>query len=951
MRVTGFGAALALIGSLGCAATAAAQNGFVLVRLASGFSPPFDINDGNTAVGFWNGSSGSRAYIWTQATGAQPLITDLTIINRFPFYTGVQRNLAINDQNVVTGQGDDNGARRAATYSTAGGLTILGGETGRGINASGVVVGTYRSNAMIPFVWRPGTGLEFPFPLTHSGGTTGADISDAGVIVGTCAAGSPCVGQNTAYTWTSAGGVVNLPRLSTEPTASYDGLAINSQGHVAGRYQGTASGAFFWSPATGTIDLAAPSGFIYLMDINDAGDIVATIGNTPYLRRNGTWIDLNAFLPPGGGFRLHTVRAINNNGWIVGEGSTSVTTNLQFGYVLVPASVVSLSGTVTIGSGAGAAPLVNSPIALTGSISASTTTDAQGRYTFPNVPVGGPYTITPGAAAFVFSPASRTLTNVAADTAGLDFVAAPLTRTISGQVRDRNDTGVPGIPMQLTGGSTATTTTDADGYYSFTVPDGLNYTITPSRTGFVFTPPAQSFTNVRENRVASFFVASPGVFTRYFAEGATGSFFDTTIALLNATGAVANVTVRFQRSDGQIISIQRTLAGLERATIDPETLPGLEGASFSTVIESTQPLIADRTMRWDQSRYGSHAETSIAAPLTRWYLAEGATTGGFNVYYLIQNATSQAAQIEIRYLLRAPAAPVVKTYTVGANTRRTIYVNGEGSGLEEADVSAVVTSTNGVPVIVERAMYLDSNGQLFGAGHDSAAIPEPSLSWLFAEGATGPFFNMYLLVANPNDQVLEVSARYLLPNGDVIAKSYTVAANSRFTISVNSEDPQLAATPVSTTLTSANNVAFLAERSMWWPAIPLVAQWQEGHNSVGAVRTGEKWGLADGELGGASGLQTYVLIANTSAFGGEARVTLFFEDGGSVDKTVPLPPRSRTNVGISAEFPAAAGRRFATLVESLGATPAQIVVERAMYTSPGGVTWAAGTNALATSLP
>jgi hypothetical protein len=38
-------------------------------------------------------------------------------------------------------------------------------------------------------------------------------------------------------------------------------------------------------------------------------------------------------------------------------------------------------------------------------------------------------------------------------------------------------------------------------------------------------------------------------------------------------------------------------------------------------------------------------------------------------------------------------------------------------------------------------------------------------------------------------------------------------------------------------------------------------------------------------------------------------------------------------------------------VESLGATPAQVVVERAMYTSPGGLTWSAGTNALATPLP
>jgi hypothetical protein len=39
------------------------------------------------------------------------------------------------------------------------------------------------------------------------------------------------------------------------------------------------------------------------------------------------------------------------------------------------------------------------------------------------------------------------------------------------------------------------------------------------------------------------------------------------------------------------------------------------------------------------------------------------------------------------------------------------------------------------------------------------------------------------------------------------------------------------------------------------------------------------------------------------------------------------------------------------IVESLGASPIEIVVERAMYSNADGVVWAAGTNALATRLP
>lgn len=540
---------------------------------------------------------------------------------------------------------------------------------------------------------------------------------------------------------------------------------------------------------------------------------------------------------------------------------------------------------------------------------------------------------------------------------GTTVVQAVPTFTISGQVRDLNDTGVPNVTMTLSGSQSATLVTGADGTYAFTaLPAGGTYTVTPSAATFSFSPPAQTFPNLQADQVASFFVAQIGTFRRYFAEGATGTFFDTGIALLNATGQPATATVRFQKENGQVISQTVQLTGLARATVNPEALAGLETASFSTIVESTQPIIADRTMRWDGSGYGSHAETSIAQPLTTWYLAEGATTGGFNLFYLLQNPTGQAATVSIQYLRPTPAAAITRTYTVGPNTRRSIYVNAEDPALDEAEISAVVTSTNAVPIVVERAMYLDSNGQLLGAGHESAAVGDLSTSWFFAEGATGPFFNMFILVANPGAADATLEARYLLSSGQVITRTYLARARSRLTIGVHEQDPALAQAVVSTTLQSTNAVPFLAERAMWWPSLALVPQWQEGHNSAGAVRTGEKWGLADGEEGGPANQQTFVLVANTSSAAGSVQVTVIFEDGTTAQLAAPLAlaPNSRTTLPMRQFFPASAGRRFGTIVESLGATPAQIVVERAMYSDAlingQSVTWAAGTNVVGTRL-
>jgi thiosulfate reductase cytochrome b subunit len=64
-----------------------------------------------------------------------------------------------------------------------------------------------------------------------------------------------------------------------------------------------------------------------------------------------------------------------------------------------------------------------------------------------------------------------------------------------------------------------------------------------------------------------------------------------------------------------------------------------------------------------------------------------------------------------------------------------------------------------------------------------------------------------------------------------------------------------------------------------------------------------------------------------------------------------VPANSRFNVPVGSHFPAAAGKGFGALIESIDATPVPIVVERATYSDAGGVIWAAGTDALGTPIP
>ncbi len=431
-----------------------------------------------------------------------------------------------------------------------------------------------------------------------------------------------------------------------------------------------------------------------------------------------------------------------------------------------------------------------------------------------------------------------------------------------------------------------------------------------------------------------------GRFSRRLAEGAANAFFTWQLALANPDTADAHVLVSALLSDGTVRRLPLTIAARARRTLAAADL-GISSAEFGVEIEADVAVGADRVMTWNG--VGSHAESAIAAPGRQWFLAEGATGGPFNLFYLLQNISTRTAAVTVRFLRPLPDAPIVRTYNVPARSRYTIWVN-EIPGLSGGDVSASITSTE--DIAVERAMYLDGAGTAFLAGHASSAVAAPALDWFLAEGATGSFFDEFILLANPSSTTALVQVDYLLPDGMVIPKAYELAPESRTTIWVDQEHPWLFDAAVSARIHGLNGVPFVAERSMWWAG----GGWYEAHNSPGAVETGTRWLVSAGEVGGPQHDSTYVLIANTSAFAGQARVTVLLEGGGTLERTFALAPNSRFNVDVGTLFPETADRRFGTLVESLGADPAELVVEWSLYGTPGARPWELGANALAMNL-
>ncbi len=446
-----------------------------------------------------------------------------------------------------------------------------------------------------------------------------------------------------------------------------------------------------------------------------------------------------------------------------------------------------------------------------------------------------------------------------------------------------------------------------------------------------------------------------GLSTRYFAEGATGLFFSTRLDIANPNAGEANVLLRFLTDAGVRVSRPFVIEAGSHLSIDPIIISSfLVNTTFSMIVESDVIVGVDRTMSWDWTGYGSHIETGVIAPATTWYLAEGSTSGEFSLFYLLQNPQSTAVTATVRYLRPLGLPPIDRTYTLPPNSRTTIVVDGEGPELASTDVSAVITAPS--PIVAERAMYYSQPGQPFAAGHESAGVTAPALEWFLAEGATGTFFDLFVLIANPNASAANIEVEYLLVGGGTLTKTYTVAPNSRSTIWVDDEQlpagsgqKPLANAALSMSVRSTNSVPIVVERTMWWPGPALTTNfWAEAHNTPGATATATRWLVAGAEVGGTIDAQTYVLIANPGTTAGRAAISVLTPAGATGPVFVDLPAKSRTNVPFTAPV---GSNPFGVLVESIGTSPVPIVVEHATYSSPGGVLWTSGGNALASPLP
>lgn len=223
----------------------------------------------------------------------------------------------------------------------------------------------------------------------------------------------------------------------------------------------------------------------------------------------------------------------------------------------------------------------------------------------------------------------------------------------------------------------------------------------------------------------------------YLAEGCTSGSFSEWVLVMNPNSVPAGVKLTFMKNDGSIIEKDIIVGANRRYTVYVNDI--VPNDSVSTKVETTNgvDVIVERSMYWDAGGIkwaGGHCNNGVNSPEAIWNLAEGCTSGEFELWVLLMNPSSSQAKVKITFM-KEDGATVEKLVTVAPTSRYTVYVN---DIVPDASVSTKVESINGVNIIVERAMYWNTAPANDGlAAKGLATTDEGKVKWIGGHCSSG----------------------------------------------------------------------------------------------------------------------------------------------------------------------------------------------------------------------
>jgi hypothetical protein len=281
----------------------------------------------------------------------------------------------------------------------------------------------------------------------------------------------------------------------------------------------------------------------------------------------------------------------------------------------------------------------------------------------------------------------------------------------------------------------------------------------------------------------------------YFAEGATTAGFQTFLLLFNPQASDVEVGITYMRDNGSQSLQQVRLPARQQVAINVGEV--LTNASFGMRIVASQPIVAERTMRFGANGSGMHIGGGVSQLSRNWYFAEGSTQAPFQMRLIMLNPNLQPSVASVTFMT-PDGTFMMRRYAIPRTSQLVVDVN---EAVPELGVATMIEADR--PLVVERSLYLpptdaatepvtdtaESDIDLPGdiparVGTVSFGAREPAYSWRFAAGRTDTA-ETFLLMSNPSRGQARVTVEFVLGDGSRPTQEIVMPAGSRFTLPVH----------------------------------------------------------------------------------------------------------------------------------------------------------------------
>ena len=370
-------------------------------------------------------------------------------------------------------------------------------------------------------------------------------------------------------------------------------------------------------------------------------------------------------------------------------------------------------------------------------------------------------------------------------------------------------------------------------------------------------------------------------FVWYFAEGFTGSGWETYTYLLNDSDSTALVQVDYLLLGGGAVTKNISMPPQTRRGLfanDSDEGPG-PNAAFGIRITANQPVTASQALI-DTSGNLAHGTVGSRTLSDTWYFAEGFTGNGWLTFISATNPNDSDADVTAVYHLTDGSTVSVQK-TIPANGRDTFVGHDDAPG---AAFSVEVLSS--LPIVSQQVL-IDTVGLL---AHGTIGATTLSNTWQLAEGFTGDSWLTFVSVGNLGTTDATVTATYNLIGAPPEVRQILVPAGARGTFAAHEIDSGVGPGQAFG-VTISSDVPVVVQEVLIDPK-PGVAL---AHGVLGATSLDTTFTFGAGT--GEPGWLTFISVTNPGSSAGTATATYYFDSGPTVQRSQAIPANSRITFG------------------------------------------------------